>query len=124
MAWNPLAGKTGFVTIGGVQMTFGKWSSNISSDLVKTHNFTGGGFKSWIGGLTGATFKLTMNAYDAGNVGLTVGNSYAFVFGYTTLITLAVTAVVKELAPSVDVEGAQTLEVTVESTGTFTPTVA
>lgn len=118
MPFNPIAGPSGSVTVGGVAYAFGKWRLSLKAGLPKVNNFTSA-YQQLVTGLYSATLTLE-GPYDGGNMPLTVGTSYAFVCKFNSTYTITVTALVESIDPSQDIEDAARITVTAQSTGSFT----
>ncbi len=125
MADNYLSGKDAYVKLGSAAYSFAKWTADIRTGAPKVNNFTSGGFDANVQGFTGATINLT-GPYNEGNMPLTGGQTYVFHLGFITGapgVELQITARVTSIKPTADAEGTVTLDVTAESTGSFTASV-
>jgi hypothetical protein len=118
MAFNPIAGKQGSTLLGTLTYAFAKWKLSYKAKLVPVNNFTSG-FQQLVTGLLSATVSLS-GPYDVGNMPMTIGNSYLFTLGITSMINLQVTALIESLEPEDDIEGAAMMAVTAQTSGSFT----
>jgi len=75
----PFSGKSGYVTVGGTEYSFGAWSIDGETDAPDVEVFTDGGFDDNIQGRSRA--KLTLEAPATSALPLLSGTSYEFVLG-------------------------------------------
>ncbi len=122
MADNYLAGKTGFVTIGSTSYSFAKWKSALKTALVKVTNFTTAGYQLLVAAITSATLTVE-GPYNEGNMAFTAGVSYTWVLGFTTMVSLTISAFIEQISVDNDVEGAPRVEITAQSSGSFTAAI-
>jgi hypothetical protein len=114
-----LAGKSGAISLGGTAYAFGKWTADMSADILDVTVFTSSGYKANIAGLVGA--KITADGpFNSTAMALTAGNSYAFVLTMDSGVTLTVTARVGNINVVTDVKDAVRVSISAESTGSFT----
>ncbi len=117
-----LSGKTGYVNVAGQPYRFGKWDLTATSGVPKAFNFVDAPYEVYVSGLLGC--KLTCDGpYDANGMPLTVGNSYAFVLGFTNAIFLSVTGILNSLNPSNDVENNPIIKIGVQVSGPFSTSI-
>lgn len=121
--FNPLSGITGFVKISTTAYAFSKWTIEMKCVVVKANNFTGGGYQQVVPGLASATLTLEQLTYDEGNSAFAVGDTYTFILGYTTGISLTLTVMVESINVTVDIEGGQPVKIVGQSTGSFTAAI-
>lgn len=117
-----LSGTTGFVKLGVTTYKFGKWKLAIKGGTPKVTNFAGAGYQQLVPGVISGTLSLS-GAYDQGNMPLTINTSYVFYCGFDTGIQLSVTAQVSSIDMDNDVEDTPRVNVTAESTGSFTASI-
>jgi hypothetical protein len=122
MAFTPIAGPSGSVLVGGVAFAFGKWRFAMKAGLPKVNNFTSA-YQQLVAGLISGTLTLE-GPYDAGNMPIAAGTSYAFTLKFSAAVTLTVTCYVEDITPSQDIEDAARVTVTAQSTGSFTAAIA
>ena len=93
-------------------------------NLPKVNNFNSA-FQQLVVGITSATLTLS-GPWDIGNMPFTVGNIFTFVLQATVVgpVTLTVNAIVNDITPESDIDGALTVKVTAETTGSFTAAIA
>jgi len=120
-----LAGKGGYVSVGaapGTQIAFRSWKCSMKAAGLKINDFPSLGFQTLIAGFFSAALTLE-GAYFAGATALSAGNTYAFNLGYSSTLSLVVSAMITDLTPTVEAEKEETLSVTADSTGNFTAAV-
>jgi hypothetical protein len=117
-----IAGTSGSVLVGGVAYAFGKWRFAMKAGLPKVNNFTSA-YQQLVAGLISGTLTLE-GPYDAGNMPIAAGTSYAFTLKFSAAVTLTVTCYVEDITPSQDIEDAARVTVTAQSTGSFTAAIA
>ncbi len=120
--FNPISGKTGAVLVGSIQYAFGKWEYAMSTGTPKVTNFTGGGYRQIVSGITEGTITVE-GPYDEGNMPLTSGNTYTLTLNWNNTISLTGTAILAKLTPSMDVEDAGRIKCVFEVNGTFTAAI-
>lgn len=113
------SGKEGYVLQDGVSRGFAKWSFPMKAATPKVNNFNGGGFEQFVVGLAGATAKIS-GPWDIGSCPFTLGSSYTFNFGVTSVVYLVATAIVSGINPANDVEGTPMLDIDLQINGAFT----
>ena len=121
--FNPLSGIAGSVKIGATPYAFTKWSASMKTVFVKANNFTGEGYQQGVPGMCSATLNLEANTYDQGNMAFVAGNTYTFVLGYTTGVSLTLTVLIESIDVTVDYEGGQPVKITGQSTGSFSAAI-
>ena len=117
-----LSGVTGFVKVGAATYAFGKWKLAIKAGNPKVTNFAGGGYQDLVRGVISATLSCS-GAYDVGNMPLAAGTTYVFTLGLSPGVQLSASFLVTSLDVDNDVEDAPRLNITGESTGTFTASI-
>lgn len=118
-----LAGKSGYVALGNTNYAFSMWTADFNTDAVDVTNFSSSGYHENIAGLTGA--KITARGpFNSTAMAVTSGTSYAFTLGASGSVTYAVTARVTAIKLTTDVTKAVEVEISAESTGTFTAAIA
>ena len=123
-----LAGKNGWLKIGGVGYPFRSWSLALQCNKVDTTSFNSAGFSEWIPGFTQGTVRaqgfldpalqLTPGTQSL-TVSLGIGTSAAAVAYACTF-----TGVVLSVTGSTKVDGAGEIEVEIGTNGPFTTTFA
>jgi hypothetical protein len=121
--YNPLSGVEGSVKVGTTAYAFTKWTASMKTVFVKSNNFTMGGYQTGVAGITSATITLESQTYDEGNMAFTSGNSYDFVLGYTSGVSLTITVMIESIDVTVDYEGGQPVKITGQSNGSFTAAI-
>lgn len=132
---------------------FGKWKIDIETNLPKVTNFTSvaafnypagvvstaavttttttipagtgqffGAFQQLVNGVTKATLTVDGPA-DVGNMPVVSGYTYVFKLVYSASVSLFVPAMINKISPVVDIEDAERVQVTAESTGYFLPVI-
>jgi hypothetical protein len=122
MPFNPLHGKDASVLIGIVEYAFDEWSVTMRNKLGEVSNFTGGGYRQFVKGLSDGKINLS-GPYDKGNMPFTVGNSYTLILKYEDATDVTVTALLEEIAPTVNVDKEERVKLTFQSTGAFTAAI-
>lgn len=124
MAFNPLSGISGNVSVDTVDYAFGKWSVEMRCVVVKANNFLGGGYQQIVPGLASATITMEALTYDGGNMPIAVGDYIALVLSYSATLSLAISVMVESIGVNVDIEAGQPVKVVGQSNGAFTAAIA
>lgn len=118
-----VSGTEGSVKIGSTAYAFGKWKAQMKMILPKVTNFTSSGAQELLSGVKSATITLS-GPYNSGAMAFTVGTSYTWLLNFTDAIGLSITARIESIEPDNDVEGNPIINITAQSTGTFTAAIA
>ena len=122
MPFSPKSGTTGYVKLGTTTYAFGKWKVTFKAGAPKVTNFTGSGYQQLVAGVVSGTLTLT-GPYDNGNMPLVAGTTYVFHCGSDTGVELTFSAIVTQIEVDDEVEDACRVNVTAESTGSFTAAI-
>lgn len=94
----------------------------MKSGLPKVTNFNSSPYQLLVAGILSATVYLE-GPYNQGNMPFTAGTSYAWILGFTNSISLTVTAFIEEIGIDEDVEGSPRINITAQSSGSFTASI-
>ena len=119
---NYVSGLTGHISVGGQNWRLNKWSIPLKTKLVPVTNFESGGFQEMLACIKSSSISAS-GPYDQGNMGMTTGNSYAFVLVLNSNISISVTALIDSLELDDDAEGNATIKISAQSNGAFTITI-
>lgn len=112
------SGKSGSVSVGGSTQPLTDWSLETSNEPIDVTNFSSSGFAESEAGITSANITCS-GPYD-GTSGATLGASGSFVLKYDTAgAGFTVTARVTNITVSVNVRGVAQVNITAQSTGSF-----
>lgn len=117
---NYLMGKSVICTIASATFRFGKIKIAMRITLVDVTNFLSSGSEEWAPAVQGADVTLSAAAWDQGNMPFALGTTYAFVFTFTTSVTLSIAVIIGTIDHDIDVKGAQAITLTGKANGTFT----
>ncbi len=118
-----LAGMSGSVTVGTATWKLREWSLDMRTDASDVTNFSSSGYRENIAGLTGGSISAS-GPFDSTAMALTSGTSYSFVLGASATINFTVTARVTSIRVSTTVERAVEVNISAETTGSFTAAIA
>jgi hypothetical protein len=118
-----LSGTTGSVKVGSTVYAFDKWRLSMKGGAPKVTNFAGSGYQQLVPGVKSATITLS-GPYNQGAMAVAVNTSYAWILGMDTGVEITVTAQVTGIDVDDSVEDAPRVNVTAESTGSFTASIA
>lgn len=122
MPFNPIAGPSGSVLVGGVACAFGKWRFQMKAGTPRVNNFTSA-YQQLVTGLVSGTLTIE-GPYDGGNMPIAIGLVYVFTLRFNGSIALVASALVSDISPSQDIDDAARLSITAETSGSFTAAVA
>lgn len=122
MTDNYLSGTSGAVMISSTAYSFAKWKVPMKSGLPKVTNFNSSPYQLLVAGILSATIYLE-GPYNQGNMPFTAGTSYAWILKWTPSISLTITAFIEELAVDDDVESSPRVNITAQSSGSFTASI-
>lgn len=115
------AGKSGSASVGGSTQPLTDWSMEVNSEPVDVTNFSSSGYAESEAGITSANITCS-GPYD-GTSGATVGGAIAFVLKYEPVgAGFTVTGRVTNVTVSTNVRGVAMVNITTQSTGTFSVT--
>lgn len=118
-----LSGTTGSVKVGSTVYAFDKWRVSMKAGSPKTTNFAGSGFQTLVAGVKSAAITLS-GPYDQGAMAVALNTSYAWILGMDTGVSITVTAIVTGIDVDNSVEDAPRVNITAESTGSFTASIS
>lgn len=118
-----LAGKSGSIGFGASNFALREWTVDMRIDPIDTTNFDSAGYKENIAGLIGATISAR-GPYNQGAMAVTGGSSYAFNLRVNSTTGFAVTARVTSIRLVTGVDNAVQVDISAESTGSFTAAIA
>lgn len=118
-----LPGKDGGLTVAAAVWKINEWTLDMGGELSDVTNFVSAGFKENCDALTGANITFS-GAFDSTAMAIAKGTSYALVLKMSATVSIAVTARVKNINIRTKVDDAVRVQVTAESTGSFTPSIA
>lgn len=118
-----LAGKSADVVIGAQSYKFREWRAPMKTDIIDTTNFSSGGFRENIAGLTSSTVTLR-GLHDSTLMAFTSGNSYTLILKSSAAVTYTIIARLETLETGTTVEGAVEAILTFQSNGVFTAAIA
>lgn len=122
MADNYISGTSGLVTIGSTNYSFAKWRIAIKSGLPKVTNFNSTPYQLLVAGILSSTVTLE-GPYNQGNMAFTAGVSYVWILKWTPSISLTITGFIEELTPDDDADGSPRVNITIQSSGSFTASI-
>ena len=115
------AGKSGSVSIGASTQPLTDWSLEVASEPIDVTNFSSSGFAENEAGITSANITCS-GPYD-GSSGATIGATAAFVLKYEPVgAGFTVTGRVTNVTVSTNVRGVAQVNITAQSTGSFSVT--
>jgi len=118
-----LAGKSGSISIGGNAFALSDWSIDMATEIVDTTVFTSGGAKENIAGLLSGKISAS-GPFNSTAMAIVSGTSYAFVLTMASGVAITVTARVSNINVKTDVKDAVRVNITAESNGSFTASLA
>ena len=118
-----VAGKLGSVSVGTLAWRAKEWSYPMKADLVDVTNFSSGGFREKLAALIGASVRIKGN-HDTAAMAMTCGSTYTITLGVGGGVSFSASFIIDGLTPSTNVEGAAEIEVSGQTTGTFTAAIA
>jgi len=119
------SGKSGSVSVAGTPQPLTDWSLEVASEPVDTTNFTSSGYAESEAGITSANITCS-GPYDgsAGGASFSVGAAVAFILKYDSAgAGFTVTGRVTGCSISQNVRGVAQVNITAQSTGSFTVTL-
>ena len=118
-----LAGKAGSIQLAGTDYAFASWTADFKVEASDVTNFTSSGFKENIAGLGSATISAR-GAFNSAAMAVTAGNSYVFTLKASSTVSYSVTARVTSIKITTDVTKPVDVDISAESNGVFTPSIA
>lgn len=114
-----LAGKSGGLLVGAAEWKVNEWTIDMGGELSDVTNFASGGYKENIDALTGANITFS-GPFDSTAMTIAKGTSYSLTLKLSASVSISVTARVKNINVRTKVDDAVRVQITAESTGSFT----
>ena len=111
------------ITVGGTAFAFDSFKFSPKNKVADVSNFTGGGYRQFIAGLTDGKVTCT-GPYDEGNMPVTVGAAGTLVLTYVTGTTVSCPCLCESIDADVKIDDAQKVSMTFQITGSFTAAIA
>lgn len=115
-----MAGKTGWVKVGGTSYTLREWRLEMSAAEVDVSNFTSSGYAEWLAGLLSS--RLTARGPLDANNQWTVTSTYTLNLGLGGNYYTTATAVLTRVSAGTAVDQAATVDLEFRVNGNFTST--
>jgi hypothetical protein len=118
MAFNPLHGISASMKIGATAYAFDSFKFSPKNKLADVSNFTGGGYRQFIAGLTDGKVSCT-GPYDEGSMAFAVGTSYTLLLIYTGAVEVSCPCICESIDADVKIDDTQKISITFQITGSF-----
>ncbi len=103
-------------------MAFDSVKPTMKDGLSDVSNFKSGGYLEFISGFKDCKIELS-GPYDQGGMAITLGSSVTVTVGYSASVNLTVPGIVEQIGPDIKAKDAERIAVSVQSSGSFTPSV-
>lgn len=118
-----LAGKSGSINLGAAAYAFREWTVDMQTDAIDVTSFSSSGYKENIAGLTSAKISAR-GPFNSTAMAVTAGSSYAFVLFASGSVSYSINARITSIRVVTEVSKAVEVDISAESTGSFTAAIA